>query len=196
MESGAAIFLNSVRKVCPDLTDSELSEFASKLTFEEFKKKDFFLQCGTVQKSLGFIVNGLVRSSFVDNDGNEITVGFYSDTDYATHYPTFITQQPSKYSIQCLEPTTMVCLSYENLQWIYENLPSVERYGRLVAEEILKRQQARIESFIFQTTEERYIDFIKCHSDLYHRVSVSHLCSFLGTERQTLTRIRQKLAHK
>jgi CRP/FNR family transcriptional regulator len=196
MESGAAIFLNSVRKICPNLTDQELSQFASKLTFEEFNKKDFFLQSGKVQKSLGFIVKGLVRSSFIDNDGNEITVGFYSDTDYAAHYSTFITQQPSKYSIQCLEPTTMVCLSYENLQWIYENLPSVERYGRLVAEEILKRQQARIESFIFQTTEERYIDFIKCHSDLYPRVSISHLCSFLGTERQTLTRIRQKLAHK
>ncbi|HEU0126340.1 MAG TPA: Crp/Fnr family transcriptional regulator, partial [Flavobacterium sp.] len=143
-----------------------------------------------------FVVNGLVRSSFVDKDGNEITVGFYSEGDYATHYPAFITQQPSKYSIQCLEPTTMVCLSYENMLWIYEHLPNLERYGRLVAEEILKRQQARIESFIFQTAEERYLDFIKHHSGLFNRVSISHLCSFLGIERQSLTRIRQKLAHQ
>lgn len=196
MESGAEILLQSVREICSDITEDELSLFASKLTIEELNKKDFFVPVNKVQKAIGFIANGLVRSSFIDNDGNEITVGFYAKGDYATHYPAFITQQPSKYSIQCLEATTMVCISYENLQWIYENLPGFEKYGRLVAEEILKRQQARIESFIFQTAEERYLDFIKYHSDLFSRTSVSHLCSFLGIERQSLTRIRQKLAHK
>ncbi|RKR04962.1 CRP-like cAMP-binding protein [Flavobacterium sp. 90] len=196
MELGAEILFKSVREICPEITDEEMSQYASRLTFQELHKKDFFLQVGKVQKSIGFIANGLVRSSFVDNEGNEITVGFYSEGDYATHYPAFITQQPSKYSIQCLEPTTMVCLSYEDLQWIYKKLPSFEKYGRLVAEEILKRQQARIENFIFQTAEERYIDFIKHHSDLFNRISVSHLCSFLGIERQSLTRIRQKLAHQ
>ncbi|MCP2025358.1 CRP-like cAMP-binding protein [Flavobacterium sp. HSC-32F16] len=196
MESGTDAFLHSIRKTCPDITDNELSQYASRVTIEELEKKDYFLQFGKVQKNIGFVVNGLVRSSFVDKDGNEITVGFYSEGDYATHYPAFITQQPSKYSIQCLEPTTMVCLSYENMQWIYENLPNIERYGRLVAEEILKRQQARIESFIFQTAEERYLDFVKEHSGLFNRISISHLCSYLGIERQTLTRIRQKLAHQ
>jgi len=196
MESGIDLFLDSVRKICPDITDYELSQYVSKFTVQELSKKDFFLESGKVQKAIGFIVSGLVRSSFVDNEGNEITVGFYAEGDYATHYPAFITQQPSKYTIQCLEPTIMVCISYEDLHWIYENLPAFEKYGRLVAEEILKRQQARIESFIFQTAEERYLDFIKCHSGLFNRISVSHLCSFLGIERQSLTRIRQKLAHK
>jgi len=196
MESGAAILLKSIREICPNLTDGDLTQYASKFTFQELNKKDFFLESGKVQKAIGFIANGLVRSSFVDNEGNEITVGFYTEGDYATHYPAFITQQPSKYSIQCLEPTTMVCISYEDLQWIYTHIPAFEKYGRLVAEEILKRQQARIESFIFQSAEERYLDFIKCHAALFNRVSVSHLCSFLGIERQSLTRIRQKLAHK
>ncbi|PXY46893.1 Crp/Fnr family transcriptional regulator [Flavobacterium hydrophilum] len=196
MESNNKIFLESVKKLCPQVSDDELSQFASKLSFEELNKKDFFLQCEKVQKSIGFIAEGLVRSSFTDKNGNEITVGFYAEGDYATHYASFLVQQPSKYSIQCLEPTTMVCLSYADLQWIYKNLPGFEKYGRLVAEEILKRQQARIESFIFQTAEERYLDFIKSHSDLFNRISVSQLCSFLGIERQSLTRIRQKLAHK
>ncbi|MFD1605558.1 Crp/Fnr family transcriptional regulator [Flavobacterium artemisiae] len=196
MESETAFFLESVKKICPNVTDQELAQFTSKITVEELDKKDFFLQFGKTQKAIGFIAKGLVRSSFMDKDGNEITVGFYAEGEYATHYASFLTQQPSKYSIQCLEPTTMVCLSYQNMQWIYENLPNFEKYGRLVAEEILVRQQARIESFIFQTAEERYLDFIKNHSDLFNRISISQLCSFLGIERQSLTRIRQKLAHK
>lgn len=196
MELETAFFLESVKKICPNVTDQELAQFTSKITVEELDKKDFYLQFGKTQKAIGFIAKGLVRSSFMDKDGNEITVGFYAEGEYATHYASFLTQQPSKYSIQCLEPTTMVCLSYQDMQWIYENSPNFEKYGRLVAEEILVRQQARIESFIFQTAEERYLDFIKNHSDLFNRISISQLCSFLGIERQSLTRIRQKLAHK
>jgi CRP-like cAMP-binding protein len=82
------------------------------------------------------------------------------------------------------------------MQWAYKTFPKFEKYGRLITEEILKMQQHRIESFIFQTAEERYLDFIKQNPDLYNRISLSHLCSYLGIERQTLTRIRQKLARK
>ncbi len=196
MEAAIETFLNSVQKICPNITEDELALYASKLTIEEFQKKDYFLQFSQVQKSIGFIVNGLVRSYFIDKDGDEITVGFYAEDDYATHYSAFVEQQPSKYYIQCLEPTVMVCLSHENMQWVYDHIPNLERYGRLIAGEILKRQQERIESFIFQTAEERYLDFVKHHSGMFNRISISHLCSFLGIERQTLTRIRQKIAHQ
>jgi CRP-like cAMP-binding protein len=178
------------------MTDAELQGFASKLSFRELKKKELFIEAGKVQKAIGFIAEGLVRSFYIDNDGAERTIGFYQEGDYATHYPAFITQQPSHYSIQCLEPTSMVLLAYTDMQDIYQELPGFERYGRLVAEEILKRQQARIESFVFQTAEERYLDFIHQYPTLFNRISLSHLCSFLGIERQTLTRIRQRLAHQ
>ena len=196
MEPGIDIYINSIRLIAPNLTDSELSQFASKLTLRALKKKELFLQSGKVQKTIGFIAKGLVRSFFIDNNGNEITVGFYAEGDYATHYPAYLTRQPSRYSIQCLEPTTFVCFSFEDQQWIYQLSSNYEKYGRLIAEEILKRQQARIESFIFQTAEDRYLDFIGNRPGLFNRISLSHLCSFLGIERQTLTRIRQKLAHQ
>jgi len=196
MQPETELFLKSVQAVCPDLPDLELSLFASKLSVETLNKKDFFLREGTVQKAIGFITTGLVRSFFTDHDGNEITVGFYAEGDYATHYPAFLSRSPSKYAIQCLEPTTFVCFSREAMQELYRLSPKFERYGRLVAEAILKRQQARIESHIFQTAEERYLDFIQQYSGLFNRVSLSHLCSYLGIERQSLTRIRQKLAHR
>jgi CRP-like cAMP-binding protein len=196
MKSGIELYLESIQKICPHLTNVELSQFASRLTVQELNKKDLFLRAGKVQQSIGFVAKGLTRSYFVDQDENEITVGFYPEGNYATHYPAFIARNPSKYSIECLEPTTMICLSFEDMQEIYRQLPAFEKYGRLIAEEILKAQQARIESFIFQTAEERYLDFVKLHPTLFNRISLSNLCSYLGIERQSLTRIRQKLAHK
>ncbi|MFT3907949.1 MAG: Crp/Fnr family transcriptional regulator [Ferruginibacter sp.] len=196
MQQGTEIFLASTKKICPGITEHEASQFASVLGFTDLKKKDLFLTAGKVQKAIGFIVKGLVRSFYINDNGDEITVGFYSESDYATHYAAFLKQQQSMYSIQCLEPTTFACISFEDMQWIYQQSPIFERYGRLVAEEILKRQQARIESFIFQTAEERYLHFVENFPGLFNRISLSHLCSYLGIERQSLTRIRQKLAHQ
>lgn len=196
METAIQTYQQSLKSICPGLTDAELSLFTAKLSLKELKKKDLFLEAGKTQKALGFIVNGLVRSFYIDDEGNERTVGFYAEGDYATHYHAFIAREPSRYFIQCLEPTTLACLAFEDLQWIYGQSPQFERYGRLIAEEVLRRQQARIESFIFQTAEERYIDFTTNKKKLFNRVSLSHLCSYLGIERQSLTRIRQKLAHQ
>ncbi len=196
MQSEIEVYIKSVRSICPNLTEDELAEFAAILSVKELKRKEYFIQSGKIQKEIGFIASGLTRSYYVDSAGNEITVGFYSEGDYATHYPAFIAQKPSKYSIQCLEPTTMVCLSFENMHLVYRQFPRFEKYGRLIAEGILKIQQARIESFIFQTAEERYLDFVQQYPALFNRISLSHLCSSLGIERQTLTRIRQKLSQK
>ncbi|MBN8578526.1 MAG: Crp/Fnr family transcriptional regulator [Cytophagales bacterium] len=196
MESVSEIFLNSVRYVCPTISEAELSAFSNILHIREFEKKVTIIEAGTVQQEIGLVVQGLVRSSYIDTRGDEITVGFYPEGEYATHYPSFIARKPSRYCIQSLEPTTMVFMSYENIQLMYEKFPSVERYGRLIAEAVLKRQQARIESFIFQSAEERYLDFMHQYPSLFNRVTLSHLCSYLGIERQSLTRIRQKLAHK
>lgn len=196
MEPAQKLFSATVKSICPNLTQGEIEAFISLSTVRAYKRKELFLEAGKVQKEIGFISKGLVRSFYTDNDGNEITVGFYDEGNYATHYPSFIMQKPSSYTIQCLEPAFIVCLSFKDIQSIYGAIPVFERYGRLVAEEILKRQQNRIESFIFQTAEERYLTFMDNSPELFNRVSLSQLCSYLGIERQTLTRIRQKLAHQ
>lgn len=193
-DAAIEIYSKSLKTICPGIAENELVLFTNNLSFEQFNKKEFFLHAGKVQRSLGFIVNGLVRSFYVNDKGEEITVGFYAETDYATHYASFLKQEPSFYSIQCLEPTTFARLSFQDLQRLYSLSPVFERYGRLVAEEVLKRQQTRIESFIFQTAEERYLDIVANYPALFNRISLSHLCSYLGIERQSLTRIRQKLA--
>jgi len=194
MESHITSFLTSVQAICPGVTSEELSLIASRLTGMELRKKELFVQSGKIQKTIGFIAQGLVRSFIIDRDGVERTVGFYPEGEYATHYPAFIMQKPSMYTIQCLEPTTFVCLSFDDIQSMYKQYPVIERYGRLIAEEVLKQQQARIESFVFQNAEERYLDFVRQRPSLFNRVSLSQLCSYLGIERQTLTRIRHKIA--
>ncbi|MEY3245645.1 MAG: hypothetical protein RL253_802 [Bacteroidota bacterium] len=187
-------YLNAVKTLCPNVSHTALNYLKSGLRVVELQPKHFFIHANVIQQEIGFVFQGLIRAFYIDNQGNEITVNFVQENRYATHYTAFITRTPGKYYFQCIEPTILVNLSYDHIQTGYDKFPDIERYGRLTAEEVLKFQQKRIESFLFDTAEQRYLDFIKENPDLFNRVSLSHLSSFLGMERQTLTRIRQKLA--
>jgi CRP-like cAMP-binding protein len=187
--------LNSVSTLCPKVTKAELEYLESGLTITELKSKHFYIHANTIQKEIGFVFSGLLRAFYVDKDGNEISVNFIKEGRYATHYSALITQTPCKYYFQCLEPSIIVSIPYKHIQDGYNKFPNLERYGRLVAEEVLKMQQRRIESFLFENAETRYLDFINENPDLFNRVSLSYLSTFLGIERQSLTRIRKKLAH-
>jgi CRP-like cAMP-binding protein len=189
-----ATYLNSVKAVCPDIRDEELAYLETGLSITQLQPRHFYIHANTIQKEIGFVYQGLLRAFCVDKKGQEITINFVREHHYATHYTAFISRTPCKYYFQCIEPTILVNVSYEHIQAGYDKYQGIERYGRLVAEAVLKFQQKRIESFIFETAEQRYLDFIQENPDLFNRVSLSHLSSFLGIERQTLTRIRQKLA--
>jgi len=195
MKSAIDIFMQSIQSLCPKLTDAELKYLEDGITITSLHTKNFYITADTIQKEIGFVYQGLIRCFYIDAKGKDITVKFVDEHQYAIDYPAFISNAPSKYYFQCLEPTIILNLSYEHIHNGYESHPNFERYGRLVAESVLKVQQRRIDSFLFETSEERYLNFIKENPKLIHRISLTHLSTFLGIERQSLTRIRKKLAH-
>jgi len=196
MEIALKTYLESVKAICPKITKEELAFYETILTITTLKSKEFYFYANEAPNHIGFIYQGLIRAYYIDNQGNEKTTHFVKENEYATDYPAFLTQTPSKFAFQCLEPCIIINLSYQNMQSGYEKYPIWERYGRLMAEEVLKFQQSRIESFLFENAEERYLRFISQNPTLFNRVSLSHLSSCLGIERPSLSRIRKKLASK
>lgn len=166
------------------------------LSIKYYAKKEYIFKSGEIQKNIGYICEGLTRKYYIDEKGNKITTSFISERGYATDYPAFIRQRPTKYYMQCLEPTIIVEMSYKKLQEAYRNYKDSEMYGRLVAEKVLTRETDRVESFLFQNAEERYLSFIEQNKDIINRISLTHLSSYLGIERQSLSRIRRKIAKK
>lgn len=194
MEKIAKIYQQNLLQLCPDLDIAAWAYLKQGLRVLNLPTKAYFIEEGTIQQTIGFIIKGLLRAYYIDEKGNEITIRFGKEGTYATHYTTFITQQPSKYYFQCLEPTQLITLSYQHIQEGYRIYDNLERYGRLIAEEILKQQQKRIESFQFYNAEQRYLQFLDENPSLFNRISLTHLASYLGIERPSLSRIRKKLA--
>ncbi|MER3318056.1 MAG: Crp/Fnr family transcriptional regulator [Allomuricauda sp.] len=189
-------YIESYLQLFSHLSPEELKLFRSQLSIKQYKQKDYFFKNGEIQKKMGFVCKGLLRRYYINEKGKTITTGFVKENEYATDYPAFIQQRPSKYYMEFLEPSIIIELSYDDIQEGYTNFKSHERYGRLIAEKVLTIQTDRVESFLFETAEERYLNFVNANPDLLNRISLTHLSSFLGIERQSLSRIRGKIAKK
>ncbi|MAO17209.1 MAG: cAMP-binding protein [Muricauda sp.] len=196
MEQEFKVYIKSYLEQFPDLSSEELTFISSYLIIEKYGKKEFLFKSGEVQKEVGFVCKGLLRRYYVNEKGNKITTGFINENNYATDYPAFIRQKPSKYFIECLEPSVIIKLPYDKIQEGYGKFKTSERYGRLIAEYVLTVQTDRVESLLFETAEERYLNFIDRNPDLVNRISLTHLATYLGIERQSLSRIRSKIAKK
>jgi len=183
-------FLN----VNPNIKDTEWSTVESDLIELQMKRKEILFEKGKIQNSIAFITQGLIREYFIDKEGNENTVWFFKENQFVTDYSAFLQNIPSKNNFTCLEPTQVLLIPRDAVINSYNTYPSFERFGRLIAEQVLIQLQDRIDDFHFLTAEERYLKYIQKYPDLFQRISLTHLSSFLGIQRPSLSRIRKNLS--
>ena len=173
--------------------DEELEFVKSNISILKLKKKQILIYENEIQKSIAFIYSGLIRSYFIDDNGKEINNAFFSENEFVTDYLAFIKQQRTKYTFECLEDCTLISIPFETVETAYERYKNFANFGRKIAEWALENRTKKYESFLFETAEERYLRFIAENKPILNRISLSHLASYLGIERQSLSRIRSKI---
>lgn len=193
MENAIQLYLNSYKKINPKLTDEELDFVKSNISILKFKKKHILIRENEIQNSIAFIYSGLVRSYFVNQNGKEINNSFFAENEFVTDYLAFVKHQRTKYTFECLEDCIIISIPFETVETAYDKYKNFANFGRKIAEWALENRTKKYESFLFETAEERYLRFNAENKPILNRISLSHLSSYLGIERQSLSRIRSKI---
>lgn len=179
------------------LTNEEFMLSKNMWKQQSHKKNDFYNQQKTVCKYLGFILNGVFRSYIIDEKtGNEKNVFFYSTNQFVVAFKSFINQIPCDYHTQAMTNADLLCINIDDLLLLYKTSHSWERFGRLLAQQAFNVVNQRTESFLFKTAEERYLDLIKDHSDIFNNVPLYQISSYLGIQGPSLSRIRKRISGK
>jgi CRP/FNR family transcriptional regulator len=165
------------------------------LITQKFQEKEFFNTEGKVCKEIGFINSGAFRTFYLV-DGKEINTQFCFENQFIVDYDSFLNNKPSRYFIQALEPTEIVSFNLAALQSAYEQSQNWERLGRVMAEQSFTYTTQRVESFMFLDGEQRYLQLVKNEPEIFNRVPLYHIASYIGLERESLSRLRKKIAGK
>lgn len=179
------------------LTDEDFSLSEKFWHFKNYKKGDFYNEHKSVCQYLGFVFEGAFRSYVVDEKTNtEKNVFLYSANGFVVPFKSFINQSPCDYHTQAVTDSRVICINIFDLQDLYKRSHNWERFGRLAAQEAFNQTISRVESFIFRTPEERYLELVKQHPDIFNTTPLYHISSFLGIQGPSLSRIRKRLAKR
>ena len=175
-----------------DLDPQEVEKIL--LAFESLsvKKKKDLLVPGDVCKYIYFITKGSARSYFVDAKGTEHIYQIRLDNNWISDLESFFSTRNSKYYIETLENTEMLRISFDRLEELYHEIPKVERYFRILFQKAYINTLERLNATMWETAQDRYNDLLKEHSDIFQRVPLVYIASYLGIAPESLSRIRKK----
>ena len=178
----------------------EEKDFALSLPFwqlRQYRKGEYYNEYKNVCKHLGFIVNGIFRTYYMNEEtGEEKNMLFYTDNQIVTAYKSFVNQTPCNYFTECMVDSTILYIHINHLQELYQQSHQWERFGRHVAEMAFNMVINHTEDFLFKTPEERYLELLKLHPDIFNTVPLYHIASYLGIQGPSLSRIRKRLGNK
>jgi CRP-like cAMP-binding protein len=174
------------------LTPAEEQLLCEKLEPKKLKKKEFLLEAGKHCHGNYFVVKGCLRLYFVNNKLNEQIIQFGIENWWITDYDGLMSKQASTCYIQAIEPSEVLLLNEKNQAMLFEQIPHLETYFRIMMQKAYVAAQRRI-GFIFnQTEEERYRHFSSRFPEFMQRVPQYMLASYLGFTPQFLSRLRAK----
>lgn len=173
--------------------DDELLKRISKICeVKTYKKGDLIITAGEVVSTPYFLLSGLMRTFYLDIDGNEVTNYFiFENTFYGSNYITV--NKPSFCNFEALEDC--VSLEFDGMQMA--NLIKTEHIFSLlymsILEDALIEKKERETSLITKSATERYLDLRRHYPNIEERVNQTHIASYLGITPVSLSRIRRVL---
>jgi len=178
------------------LNDSEIEELKSRLTEKKVKRRQFILQEGDICKHYTFVVNGCFKMYKVDDNGQEHNLQFAIENEWIADIGSFHSEKPSELYIEALERSTILQISKPDLLYLYTHYQKFDRNFRVLIENAFIDLQKRVLQNISSTAEERYLDFLKNHPNLFNRISNVQIASYIGVTPEFLSKIRKNLTLK
>ena len=177
-----------------NLNQEEQDLYVSLFTEKKIKKKDFLLRQGEIAKHDYFITKGCLKVYNIDTKGSEHISMFAIKDWWSGDMASFITQQPANYFIQALEESEVLQISKENFDLLFERIPKLERFYRILYQRSLVTYIQRSDQNISFSAEDRYLKFIKEYPSLINRISQKNIAAYLGVTPEFLSLLRKKMA--
>ena len=174
------------------LSEKEIESIESVFVHKKFRKRQYFLQKGEVCKHTAFIVKGAMRQYTVDDKGEEHIARLSIENWWASDRESLMKQIPSIYFIDAWEDTEALLITKDAFIDLIDGIPTLAEWMRNIDVNFAIASQRRLNAAISLSAEDRYHDLEKTYPEFLQRFPQHIIASYLGINRETLSRIRSR----
>lgn len=189
------LFLANISKLIT-LQEEEVSLLTSYVTVENFKAKTILQEAGKISKQTYFVNSGILRSFSINDNIHEHVLHFACEDWWIGDMYSYISEKPGNLFIEVLEDAEVVIITKENQQQLYQKIPKLERFFRILAENSLVAHQERLMDNLSLTAEERFEKFCSKYPTLIQKVPQKHIASYIGVTPEFFSKMKARLLKK
>jgi CRP-like cAMP-binding protein len=178
------------------LTKEETEKFIGIIRTTKVKKRQFIDQPNYVCQYRNYVVKGAFRSYIIDDEGKEHTVQIALEDWFVSDFYSYITQTPATLFVEALEDSTILQMTYDDIEGLCKEIHALSEYFRITTERAFAFSRKRALSNLSLTAEERYLELLNRYPNMIKRVPQKVIASYLGFTPEFLSKIRRDLASK
>ena len=179
--SNLELLLKAIESLKP-FTPEARQDFMSMWSEYQAKRKDIITHAGEVEKYLYFVVDGVQRAVYQDDQNRESTLVFTYMPNFGGSVDSFFLQKPSSYSFEALTPSTFLRASFQSVDACMQKHHCVSeaiRLGVTVAFSGLLERMAELQCY---TSEEKFRKLLKRSPHILTLVPHKYLANYLGID--------------
>lgn len=178
------------------VADNDLALATTFFIPKKVRKGHFLLMAGDVSKSIAFVEKGCLRQYLIDRNGQEHVVQFAIEDWWISDMYSTLAGKPATYNIDALEDSEVLLIESAQMEKLCATLPVFERFFRLLLQSSVIARERRIASSLSLSAEEQYLCLMDMYPQIFQRVPLHQIASYLGITPQSLSRIRKELTEK
>lgn len=157
-------------------------------------KGAYFVQEGNFNDKVAFVLEGVLRAYYLDENGTFYNKTFFIEHSFAASLASILQKIPSYLNFDALLDTRMLVASYYQIEALFDQHRCLETVVRkLVEYEWVIKKERRELRLVLQDATERYLYFREEYPGLENRIPQYHIASHLGITPIQLSRIRAKI---
>jgi CRP-like cAMP-binding protein len=155
-------------------------DFAGIWSEYQAKRKDIITTAGDVEKYLYFVLDGVQRIMYQDDQNRESTVVFTYNPNFGGSVDSFFLQKPSSYSYESLTPSTFLRASFQSVDACMKKHHCVSEAIRMGVTQAFSGNLERIMELQCYSSEEKFRKLLKRSPHILTLVPHKYLASYLG----------------
>lgn len=177
--------LNNIHPV----SDSDWNSFSGIWSPIEFKRKEIVTAAGETEKYLYFVIEGVQRVYYFDEQQREATLVFMYPPSFGGVIDSLLLQKPSRYFFETLTPSKFIRASASDL---FEQMEKSEDIQKLVQKGTTQTLSGLLERMVelqCYSSEEKFKTLLKRSPHILNLVPHKYLANYIGIDATNFSKL-------